>query len=195
MRTITTTFVTVLFVLMPLAGLAQQQPAGIGPANIPGFTMPTTTEPVSHGETTIDLGVIRRFDESPKALRDLDLPPGRVINKSRLHVYTRHIMLTEPITKLDVGDRTIRATVQDKATVLGFIPARATYDVEIDFDNGIEAVETTVQGRWWHSFADFRPPEAISKNIKAGVTRERFLSRTHVKAFILDAIAKSVSVS
>lgn len=189
----------VLFIILPLVLVPFLAGAQTTSESLPqAFMLPmgTSTESVAHGQVTVDIGIQRRFSESPQALSDVDLSSDRVINTRRLQVFTRHLALTEPIKEMDVGSDEISVRMQGSGRLLGFIPIGITYDVDTAFSDGeLDEVVVERTSGWWSRLASKQQPEEIAAGIETTVQSAEFLSMTQMRAVILEAIVDAISNS
>jgi len=81
----------------PFAVLAQttSDAQKLSPAIPRSLQNATTT--VEHPPVTVDVGIKRRFNDSPEALAEHELKAANVINQTRLQIFARHVAMTEPI--------------------------------------------------------------------------------------------------
>jgi hypothetical protein len=144
---------------------------------------------------TVDIGIDRRFDESPQAFAGLDLSADQVINTRRLQVYVRHVALTEPIREMTVGNDEIDVRMSGQAKLIGFIPVGVTYQVaaELSSDGGLASVTSEItSGSWWRWMATKQSSETISTKIRERVAEGSYLSTTQLRASVLEAIVSAV---
>jgi len=156
--------------------------------------MGTSTEPVEHGEVTVDIGIDRRFSESPSALKGIDISANQVINARRLQVLSRHIALSEPVEEMSVGEDIVRVRLSGDADLFGFIPIGVGYEVTAELgDDGLSSVQTTRQSAdWWSWLASKPNTENISQQVEATVADAQYLSITQLRAVVLEAIIDAV---
>jgi hypothetical protein len=169
----------------------------INTRNLPQtFMLPmgTSTESIEHGQVTVDIGVDRRFSESPQVLAERDLSASNVINTRRLQMYTRHVALTEPIQEMEVGEESISLRTKGPASLFGFIPTQASYNVDTAFSDGeMDNVSITQTSGWWTVLATKPDTESISENIKNSVADARLLSVTQMRAVVLESIVDAIN--
>lgn len=167
--------------------------------NLPqAFMLPmgTSTESVTHGQVTVDIGIDRRFSESPQVLAETELSASNVINTRRLQMYTRHVALTEPIQEMAVGEELITLRMKGPAKLFGFIPVSVTYDIDTAFSDGeMDEVNVTQTSGWWSVLATKSGATAISEDIKSSMAEAQFLSITQMRALVLESIVDAVNNS
>ncbi len=186
-----------LIFILPLFVGAQTTSTTTGSGPLPqAFMLPagTSTEPVTHGEVTVDIGIDRRFSESPDALADVDISASQVINTRRLQVFSRHIALTEPVKEMDVGDDQVRVRITGDGKLVGLIPVGVDYEVTAEItEDGLAEVNTQrMSGGWWSWMATKPNPETISQQVTSTVEQGSYLSITQLRAAILEAIVNAV---
>lgn len=185
------------FFAMPLMVGAQTSSTTTGPGPLPqAFLLPTgtSTEPVKHGQVTVDIGIERRFNESPGVLADADISASQVINARRLQAYTRYVALTEPVKEMDVGDDVVRVRVTGQGKLIGLIPVGVDYEVTADISEvGSTSVKTKrLSSGWWSWMARKSDPKTISNKIETAVSESDYLSITQLRAVILEAIVDTI---
>lgn len=186
-----------LFFLLPLFVGAQTTSTTTGSGPLPqAFLLPTgtSTESVEHGEVTVDIGIDRRFSESPDALADADISAGQVINTRRLQAFSRHIALTESVKEMDVGDDVVRVRITGEGKLAGIIPIGVDYEVTAEIgEDGLSSVNTRqLSGGWWSWMAAKPSPEDIDQEVEANVSEANYLSITQLRAIILESIVNAV---
>lgn len=198
-KLLTTSFVG-LILLSPVVGFAQNSPTSSTSSDTQSLQrlmmgeMATSSEPVSHGEVTIDIGIERRFSESPQAFAEVDITASQVFNSRRLQAFVRHLALTKHFEKMGVDDEKITATISGPADLLGFIPVSIAYDTTVAFSNGdIDDVSTEITSGWWTRLTRNQTSDAISEAIETTVENSQFLSVTQQKAVILETIVETIS--
>jgi hypothetical protein len=184
---------SILFVFLPLAGLAQttSDAQKLPPAMLRSLQNATTT--VEHPPVTVDVGIKRRFNDSPEALAEHELKAANVINKTRLQVFARHVAMTEPIERMDIGDEEITIVMNGPAKLFGFITTSVTYETTATFSDGIDDVSTTIKSGWLRHLTTERQPKAISEQVTQTVNQADYLSVTQLRAVIVEAIVKAVN--
>lgn len=187
--------IALLFLVTPLCIYAQTT-TGNGTSSLPQtFMLPmgTSTEPIEHGQVTVDIGIERRFSESPDALAEVDISASRVLNKRRLQVFSRHLALTQPIKEMNVGDDVVRVLITSRAKLIGLIPVGVNYEITAEIDEGkLSRVRTErVSGNWWSPLAVKPNTENITQAIKSSITETNYLSITQLRAIILEAIVNA----
>jgi len=177
----------------PFAVLAQttSDAQKLSPAIPRSLQNATTT--VEHPPVTVDVGIKRRFNDSPEALAEHELKAVNVINKTRLQVFARHVAMTEPIERMDIGDEEITIVMNGPAKLFGFIPTSVTYETTATFGDGIDDVSTTIKSGWLRHLTTERKPEKVSEQITQTVEQANYLSVTQLRAVIAEAIVKAVN--
>jgi hypothetical protein len=176
---------------------AQTSSTTTGPGSLPqAFLLPagTSTESVQHGQVTVDIGIERRFSESPGLLADADISASQVINARRLQAFTRHIALTEPVKEMDIGEDAVRVHVTGQGKLVGLIPVDVDYEITAEIaDDGSTSVETEHKSSgWWLWMAQKPSPETISNQVEEIVSETEYISITQLRAVILEAIVDTV---
>ena len=184
---------SILFVFLPLAGLAQttSDAQKLPPAIPRGLQNATTT--VEHPPVTVDVGIKRRFNDSPEALAEHEMKAANVINKTRLQIFARHVAMTEPIERMDIGGEEIIIVMDGPAKLFGFIPTSVTYETTATFSDGVDDVSTTIKSGWLRHLTTEQKPEAISEKVTQTVNQADYLSVTQLRAVITEAIVKAVN--
>lgn len=188
--------ITVLLLVFPLCTYAQTT-TNNGTGSLPQtFMLPmgTSTESVAHGQVTVDIGIERRFSESPDVLAEADISASRVLNKRRLQVFSRHLALTQPIKEMNVGDDVVRVLITSRARLIGLIPVGVDYEITAEIDEGeLSRVRTRrISGNWWSWLAAKPNPENITQAIKSSVAETNYLSTTQLRAVILEVVVNAV---
>jgi hypothetical protein len=184
---------TLLLLVLPLVSLAQTtSDAQKLPSAIPRSLQNATTT-VEHPPVTVDVGIKRRFNDSPEAIAEHELKAANVINKTRLQVFARHVAMTEPIKSMSIGGEEINIVMNGPAKLFGFIPTSVTYETTATFGDGVDDVSTTIKSGWLRHLTTEQQPEAISERITQTVNQADYLSVTQLRAVITEAIVKAVN--
>lgn len=153
----------------------------------------TSTESVEHGQVTIDLGIKRRFSDSPASLSDVDLAAGAVLNKRRLQVFARHIALTEPVEEMDIGENEITVKMDGVGRLLGVMPVTRTYDVTTSFSRQVDDISVKTVDAWWGWLVRDADQQQLAAAIKDTVDSGQYFSVTQLRAAVLQAIIDSIN--
>jgi len=178
--------------LSPLMATAQTtSDAQKLPPAIPRSLQNATTT-IKHPPVTVDVGIKRRFDDSPEALAKQEMKAANVINKTRLQVFARHVAMTEPIERMDIGDDTITVIINGPGKLFGVIPKSITYETTVAFSDEVDDITTRIESGWVRYLTTERKPDVISAEIAKQVATADYLSVTQLRAVITEAIVDTV---
>jgi hypothetical protein len=178
--------------VLPFAGLAQTtSDAQKLPPAIPR-SLQNATATVEHPPVTVDVGIKRRFDDSPKALSKHEMKAANAINKTRLQIFARHVAMTEPIERIDIGDDTITVAINGPGKLFGIIPKSITYKTTVTFSDEVDDIKTRIESGWVRYLTTERKPDVISEEIAKQVAAANYLSVTQLRAVITEAIVGTV---
>jgi len=179
--------------MLPVVGLAQtSSDAQRLPRAIPrGLENATTT--VEHPPVTVDVGIQRRFNDSPQALAENELSASAVINKTRLQMFARHLAMTEPVKSISIGDETISVVMKGPAKLFGLIPKSITYETTVTFSDEVDDVSTNIKSGWLRYLTTEKQPEAVSEQVVQTVSETDYLSVTQLRAVIAEAVVAAIN--